>query len=113
MKGKKALRFVADVYQQEFFFLKYWSREDFEIALGVDSINSGAMTVLKNGIIYIWVDSIKGEGVSHLAHECCHAANFTLGTRGIKISTKNDEAHAYLTQWIFYQCYKSLRGPKL
>lgn len=113
MSDKKALRFVADVYQQEFFFLKYWSRKQFETTLNIDSNNSGGMTVLKDGIVYIWIESITGEGVSHLVHECIHAANFTLGIRGIKVSTKNDEAQTYLTQWIFHQCYTSLKGPKL
>lgn len=113
MSDKKALRFVADIYQQEFFFLKYWSREQFENTLGIDSSYCGAMTVFKDGKVYIWVEDVTGEGVSHLVHECIHAANFTLGTRGIKISTKNDEAQTYLTQWIFYQCYNSLKGPKL
>lgn len=113
MIERKALKFVADVYQQEFFFLKYWSREQFESVLSVDSSNSGGMTVFKDGCIYIWIEDISGEGVSHLVHECIHAANFTLGVRGIKVSTKNDEAQTYLTQWIFHQCYMSLKGPKI
>ena len=113
MSDKKALRFVADVYQQEYLFLRYWSRDQFERLLGIDSSHSSAMTVLKDGSVYIWIDKVTGEGLSHLVHECIHAANFTLGIRGIKVSTKNDEAQTYLTQWIFQQCYASLRGPKL
>lgn len=113
MKDKLALKFTSDLYQQDFYFLKYWTRKQFELITGVDAANSGGMTVLKDGNIYIWVEDLKGEGISHLTHECIHACNFTLGPRGVKISTKNDEAQAYLTQWIFNECYKSLKGPKL
>ena len=58
MSEKKALRFMVDVYQQEYFFLKYWSREQFESVLGIDSSNSSAMTVLKDGAVYICVEKI-------------------------------------------------------
>lgn len=107
--NKKALHFISDIYQQRFFFLKYWSRDQFEKVLNIDSNNSGAMTVYKEGDIYIWVESFDGQGISHLVHECIHAANFTLGPRGIKVSSKQDEAHAYLTQWIFKMCFNSLK----
>jgi hypothetical protein len=113
MKGRKAFRFIIEIYQQEVLFLKNWTREHFEELLEVDSSNCGAMTVLKDGAIYIWVDKENGVDVGHLVHECVHAANFTLGIRGVKISTRNDETQAYLTQWIFQQCYNSLKGTKL
>ena len=110
--NKKALYFTSDIYNQEYFFLKYWSREQFEKVIGVDLSNSGGMTVFKDGVIYIWVESLEGQGVSHLVHECLHATNFTLGSRGVKVSAKDDEAQAYLIQWIFDNCFQSLKKIK-
>lgn len=105
---KKAIFFTSDLYHQNYYFLKDWTREELEKALGLDSGGAGGLTVLKEDSIFIWVEQQKGEGVSHLVHECQHATNFTLGTRGVKIKHNNDEAQAYLIQWIFWNCYKHL-----
>ena len=59
MIDKKALCFTSDIYNQNYYFLKYWTREQFERVVGIDSNNSGGMTVFKDGNIYIWIESIE------------------------------------------------------
>lgn len=44
--------------------------------------------------VCIWVKDKKD--YSALAHECVHAANFTLDNRGVLPSFENDEVQAYL-----------------
>lgn len=110
MKTKKALSFYLDLYRQQYYFLKDWTREQVEKTLGIDTGVCGGITCHKEGIIYIWVSDIySDEGVSELTHESIHAANFTLKNVGIKISVKNDEAQTYLSQWIFNHCYQSVK----
>lgn len=108
-KPKKALVFFNDTYHQNFCFLKDWTREQVEKTIGIDTGGSGGITIFKDDMIFIWVDNLDGEGVSHLVHECVHAGNFTLGHRGVKVSAKEDEAQAYLIQFIFHNCFKTIK----
>lgn len=41
-----------------------------------------------------------------LAHEALHATNKILDKRGIKSDFENDEAQAYLLEWIMEECIK-------
>lgn len=104
-KNPKALRFVNETYGQEFFFLAGWSEAEAR-GIGLDTINAAGSTDMINGSVYIWLrDLTANEDIGCLVHECIHASTFTLGFRGIEVSSKNDEAHAYLAQWIFDSCY--------
>jgi hypothetical protein len=38
--------------------------------------------------------------IGMLAHECDHITNIILQNKGVKTTQKNDEAHAYLLQYI-------------
>jgi len=58
----------------------------------------------KNFIISIWVPDKKD--LSAVVHECVHAANFTLESRGVKPCFDNDEPQAYLVQLIFNKATK-------
>lgn len=71
-------------------------------------INARAITFTHKGFIYIWIDDPCDEPVDCLVHECVHAANFVLGSRGVGVSAKDDEAQAYLVQWVFANCFKTL-----
>lgn len=44
-----------------------------------------------------------------MAHECLHAANFTLQSVGIDISTDNDEVQTYLLDSIFEQALNTVK----
>lgn len=47
----------------------------------------------------IWVRDVKDLGT--MVHEAVHCANHVLMIAGVKTSQNNDEALAYLVQWIF------------
>jgi len=48
--------------------------------------------------VIIWTES---NYPTNLVHECVHAANYTLESRGVKSDFNNDEPQAYLVEWIF------------
>jgi hypothetical protein len=99
----KSHPFYEDLYKQHYCYLKGWTREQAENFLEISFDGAGGITVSKGNVIFIWVEDAK-KNPSHLTHECIHAANFCLKSRGVKISTKNDEAQAYLVEWILLQC---------
>lgn len=106
-KPPKALYFESDIYRQDYYFLVGWTREHVEKTLGVSIEGGAGAAIQKDGTIYIWLQDVSNpEGLSELAHECVHAANMTLGARGIVVNADDDEALAYLVQWIFQHCYK-------
>lgn len=43
-----------------------------------------------------------------IAHEAVHIANFICEYAGIKLDTDNDEAYAYILDWVVDQCDKFL-----
>lgn len=105
-RNPKALCFLNETYGQDFYFLAGWT--DLEArGMGLDTVNAAGSTDMINGSVYIWVKDLGcDDAIEYLVHECIHASTFTLGARGIEVSAKNDEAHAYLTQWIFSNCHK-------
>lgn len=44
-----------------------------------------------------------------IAHEAAHLANMICKERGIKLDTDNDEAYAYLVEWIIDEVYKIIK----
>jgi hypothetical protein len=106
-KPPKALYFESDIYRQDYYFLIGWNKEQVEKTLKVSVEGGAGATMLQDGTIYIWLHDISNpESLSELSHECVHAANMTLGARGIVVSADDDEALAYLVQWIFQNCYR-------
>lgn len=108
----KAITFYSDIYRQNFHFLKGWTLPEVEALAGQEIECASGVTFECGDAIFLWVTSLEGEGLSELVHECVHAANFTLGRRGIKVSAKQDEAQAYLVQWIFHNCYRPRKARK-
>jgi hypothetical protein len=106
-KPPRALYFYSDLYRQDFYFLSGWSREQVEKQLGCELEGGAGATIRHDGDVFIWVEDVSNpEGISELCHESVHAANMTLGARGVSVSAEDDEAQAYLVQWIFHNCYK-------
>lgn len=69
-------------------------------------------------IIYgLWIREIRD--LSYLVHEVCHLANFILQDRRIVIYPENDEAFAYLVEYLFKELRKKtielplLQGKKI
>ena len=110
---KKYFVFNQDLYHQEFAFLPDWKRSDVldYLETDVSSVSAGA-AFIKNGVIYIWVKEFNEKNFEYLVHECVHAANFLFALRGQELTAKNDEAQAYLVQWIFSQCISCLKRKK-
>jgi hypothetical protein len=107
---KKYFKFTQDLYHQDFGFLTGWKRSEILEYFEVDvSGVSAGVAFVKNGVIYIWIKDIKLDTLEYLTHECLHAANFLFAQRGQEISVKNDEAQAYLVQWIFAQCFACIK----
>lgn len=101
-RPRKALFFHSDLYRQDFYFLYRWSPQQVDKLLGPNYADRGGFADLIGDNVYMWI--AEGEGYGALVHECVHAANFVLGSRGVAVSAKDDEAQAYLVQWIFDKC---------
>ncbi len=55
-----------------------------------------------------WWSRKNGTHLSVLAHECFHAAEFTLRERGMTLTDSSDEAYAYYIAWMFRNCYRRM-----
>lgn len=120
---KKAITFFNDTYRENFYFMPGFTPEHAEEFIRETvpesqfrhPSNCLAYAVLiangRTGGIFIWLPDDKPvpQNISFLTHECVHAANYVFMTRGLKLDLENDEAHAYLIQYIFLNCVKALR----
>lgn len=52
------------------------------------------------------------ENQATLAHECFHAANYTLEHRGFRLSDTSEEAYAYYLSWLYEECMKRIKETK-
>lgn len=77
-----------------------------------DLTDAAGAVFFVNGLVVIWIKEFTYENLDYLVHECVHAANIIFQVRGHKISTDNDEAQAYLVQWIFSACIGVLKRKK-
>ena len=106
---KKAYQFYHDTYFQPFYFLPNWTREEIILTFKYDpGDNAQGLTFILGDVIFIWIKKYSIKNLGYLCHESLHATNILFETRGQKISTKNDEAQAYMIQWIFDSCRKCL-----
>ena len=70
----------------------------------------GAYTISKDGCVYIGLRSRGDYTHGIIAHEAVHAAWIILGIAGVKTDRRNNEAMAYLVEWIvnsaasFFSC---------
>jgi hypothetical protein len=102
--------YKCDLYRMEFYFCVRWKPEAFQSYMlkhqqtEVEVEDCAGFSVMTNcdlGVrIFLW-SCPEDKDNSHLVHECVHAANMTLHSRGVKADFKNDEAVAYLTEMIF------------
>jgi hypothetical protein len=113
MKTKKAYSFYNDVYFQNFFFIPNWTRDDVirVFDFPVHRHAQGMAFQTEEGIV-IWIRDFTFENLDYLHHECIHATNIMFEEKGVKISTKNDEAQTYMSQWIFSRCRQRLKIKK-
>lgn len=106
MKAKTPVSFYSDIYFMNFYLWPGWTREEMRSFCEIDiDLNCYGIMFYTEAGIYIWVDHSFPSWIGCLVHECVHAANALFTMKGVKISTKNDEAQAYLVQWIFDNCH--------
>lgn len=115
MPSKKVHHFYSDLYKENIYLMagfsvkqvqEYW--DEFAVPRGVHG-KCFELKSDKNDGVFIWLKTNKKTDAEFLVHECIHAASYILDSRGVEISAKNDEALAYLSQWIFSNCFKYLR----
>jgi hypothetical protein len=66
-----------------------------------------AITTRRKGRILMLFSSRPTPGI--IAHEAVHAVNLVFGHIGYRLCTENDEAQAYLTQYIVSKLHKILK----
>lgn len=102
---KEPYHFYNETYLHNFYFIPGWSRQRTYEFFGVDPEDGQGMTfTCPNGIV-IWLKDFSVKNIDYLLHESVHAANVLLDYKGVAITYKNDEAQAYLIQWVFKNCY--------
>ena len=106
---RKTYKAYQDLYHQEIIFIPNWTRMEVIETFSEDLTNAAGAVFVKNGIIVIWIKEFTYENLDYLCHESVHAANMIFALRGQAIDVKNDEAQAYLVQWIFEVCKKVLK----
>ena len=65
-----------------------------------------AVTYSHKNCIHLVFENSTDHGI--IAHESLHATNIILENATIQASYENDEAQAYLLQWVVNMCYKAL-----
>ncbi|MBO5704534.1 MAG: hypothetical protein J6R99_00780 [Alphaproteobacteria bacterium] len=68
----------------------------------IEPLDNG-MVHTSNGELYIWVSPTTTRGT--LAHECLHAVNRILYSKGMTATISDDETQAYLLGWLFDKLY--------
>lgn len=101
--------YYCDLYKMNFYFCIGWRPAEFEkyakrtfdheLSLRAHRGKTLAVSNDRGMVIVIWTE--KKRDFACLAHECVHAANFTLEARGCQPSFENDEPQAYLVDVIF------------
>jgi hypothetical protein len=101
----------CEVYQWNFYFFKGHTAEEFLTWLkrswGYKSdtrsrFNGRCVVDVENGCAAIWVKD--WSDIAIVGHECLHAVNGCLLSRGVQASFDNDEAQAYLLSAVLRRC---------
>lgn len=108
-------KIYSDLYHDTIWFCPGMTPDEFKnfstkkIMECEDCVNDDGATISNDLGIVIWIRHNSALGLPDLVHECIHAANYLLSKRGVTVTSKDDEALAYLVQWIFTVCYKNMR----
>lgn len=105
----KPIRIWCELYKETFVFYPGLPEELFEKKTGVGVAGSDGMTTQQKDSIHLWVRDTGIAGIPDLAHECIHSANYCFERRGVEHTVKNDEAQAYLVEWLMRKCMKHMR----
>lgn len=76
-----------------------------------NSYSGFAQRYIDEGVMYLYVYLGDGELLT-IVHESVHLCNMVLDNVGVKLDPHNDEAQAYLTEWIFKKLRKEVKRLK-
>lgn len=109
----KPKHFYCETYFQNYYFCPGWTAKQVKDYFNIDLYENshGSCSHNSQGVV-IWVKGNGYEALENLCHESIHAANFTLDSKGVDVTTRNDEALAYLAQFVFRNCLKHLKIKK-
>jgi hypothetical protein len=82
-----------------------------DVKLGAeDPVAGGCVDAWDGGPVIIGLKKFKltPDSISDVAHECCHAAELILRTRGIPHILETSETYAYLTDSLVRRCLEKL-----
>lgn len=82
---------------------KIFGREkSFEIVSMISGEDKGTSLLLPGGQMILYMPNLPKDikGLSILAHEIFHIANFTLEKAGINLTSDSDEAYSYLIEFL-------------
>lgn len=106
----------CEVFKMNFYFCIGWGPDQFAKYMQKNfnhdpkmKLAEGKTIMVENDkgrITIIWIKDRTDFPV--LAHECIHAANFTLDVIGHIYDYENDEVMAYLTTWIIKKAMKKI-----
>ena len=101
------------MWKQHFYFCIGWKDEDvqrwlkkvwkYETNLSYSSGKTLHAFAGNSDMVLIWT---RKRSFPQVAHECVHAANFTLKERGYKVVQDNDESLAYFVEELCKQAIK-------
>jgi hypothetical protein len=94
---------IVPIYGNKVIFLATDNVKNIPKYLDFSYDNVYAHTIIayeKGEEIFIILNQKENLSVGVLAHEVIHAANFIFYSRGIKLDIENDEAYAYLVEYL-------------
>ena len=118
--------YYCNTYRQRFYFfigtkpeaVVEFAKKRFSVDLEFDFDGLGGVcftvSAPRGNAILIWTYHKKNDpkGYADLAHECLHAVNHTLKTRGVDSSYDNDEPQTYLLSELIEQALGLTKKPK-
>ena len=105
----KPIKIWCELYKETFIFYPGLPEDVFEKKTGIGVAEQDGMTTSQKDAIHLWVRHADIAGIPALTHECIHSANYLFERRGIEHTVKNDEALAYLVEWLMGKCMKHMR----
>lgn len=91
-------------------FLKYMKKHKTKLESEFKDCKGLCLTINSKHQIYILIKKRETYNYDTIVHECLHATNIILETRGVEVTTENDEAQAYLLGFIINQVQTYIRS---
>ncbi len=107
MRSKKPKHHYCEMYKVNIYYFLGWLPKDFytyaikHFEIDLDMKRKGGFTLKgPSGDYAIWTCK-SDKDKCYLVHECVHTAAWILKDAGVRACFENDEAQAYLTEYIY------------